>query len=221
MGEIIALIAAIATGVIGLIQYSMKGKYDSNIVDGKIVIAELTNKTIMLEKQINNLTEQLVESEQYAAAINTKLGVVEIQNIKLRREIDSLAVALSGLESRADVVGFMKVDTKGIIFEINAAITILFGLTSEDLIGKPMDIIIPPQFRSIHHDAFTLIVNSNRLPRKDPIFAVAVNKMGKPVYISLIISRWREGIVEWLSGEITEITKEYYLKQTANIKQPS
>ena len=205
MGEVIAIAAAVATGVIGLVQYRMKSRYDLELLKEQSAGEEI-------KRQIKALIDELDETKKEANELRIRLIIFEAKNTRLRREIDALAMMLSGVATRKDVTAFVKCDKAGIIAEWSSGATIMFGWTEEEAVGRDLMIIIPPKFRQVHHNAFFTLVNSDRQPRNGSLYAMAVNKIGKMIYISITISRWKEGSQEWFSGEVIEVPKEEYLK---------
>lgn len=207
MGEIIAVVAAVATGIIGLIQYRMKASNDLNVLREQVAAKAM-------QQQIEELAQELAAAVEEAAQLKAKLVLVESKNARLRREIDALALAIgSGVKS--EVVAFVKCDKAGTIIEWNAGATILLGFSEEEILGRDLMVIVSPQQRQQHHAAFFALVNSDRQPRKTPLAVVAMNKAGRSVFVALNLSRWKEGQVDYFSGEMTEISRQQYQEQRA------
>ena len=207
MGEIIAVVAAVATGIIGLIQYRMKASNDLNVLREQVAAKAM-------QQQIEELAQELAAAVEEAAQLKAKLVLVESKNARLRREIDALALAIgSGVKS--EVVAFVKCDKAGTIIEWNAGATILLGFSEEEILGRDLMVIVSPQQRQLHHAAFFALANSDRQPRKTPLFVVAMNKAGRSVFVALNLSRWKEGQVDYFSGEMTEISRQQYQEQRA------
>jgi PAS domain S-box-containing protein len=109
------------------------------------------------------------------------------------------------VESSSDAIVSKNLD--GIVDSWNASAERIFGYTAEEMIGKPITTIIPPELR----DEETMILNRLRSGQRiDHLETVRVTKSGKKINVSLTISPVRDsaGNVVGASKIARDITEQ-------------
>src|ERR1041385_7884344 len=91
------------------------------------------------------------------------------------------------VESSDDAI--LSKDLNGIIRSCNAATERIFGYTAEELIGKPVRLLIPPDRPSEEDEILARIRRGERINHFE---TVRLSKNGHPVDISLSVSPIRD-----------------------------
>lgn len=121
------------------------------------------------------------------------LAVIVIERMELRR------LALENEDSHARFMNITSTspdaiicsDSKNRIISWNNSAELIFGHRSEDAMGKPLDIIIPPEMRSRHHAGLSRVASGG------PTFIIgksinltAIHRDGHTIPIELSLSQW-------------------------------
>lgn len=113
------------------------------------------------------------EQKEAAERLNTALGAAH-----------RLAAIV---ESSDDAIASK--DLNGIVTSWNKSAERLFGYTAEEMIGKPITLIIPPE---LHSDEEMILAKIRRGEKIDHFETVRVNKNGEPIDVSLTISPMKD-----------------------------
>ena len=116
----------------------------------------------------------------------------------LRREAAGAKAYLAAIVDSADDAIIAK-DLDGIIQSCNAAAERLFGYSSEELVGRPVRILIPPDRQSEEDEILRRLRRGERIEHFE---TVRVRKDGRSIDIALTISPVRDG-----AGRITGASK--------------
>lgn len=104
-------------------------------------------------------------------------------------------------------------DTQGHVVECNAAVTKVFGYTPDELLGRPITILMPEAFRASHPvrmaeaartEQFTLVGKTLEL--------VGQHKNGSDFPIELSLSSWKEKNRRYFAAIIRDITQQKTLE---------
>src|SRR5262249_36775966 len=94
---------------------------------------------------------------------------------------DNLLAAI--VESSDDAIASK--DLNGIVTSWNKSAERLFGYTAEEIIGKPITLVIPPE---LHSDEAMILGKIRRDERIDHFETIRVTKSGEKIEVSLTIS---------------------------------
>ena len=176
--------------------------------------------------------EFTTEDERFLATIAAKLAVAyentlryqEIQErtAKLEREIEQRKQAEERFRLLVETAptGILICDGQGCITEGNAQLQRMFGYSREELIGQPVEMLIPEQHRGTHVGHRTTYVNS---PQARPM-GLGMDLHGRrrdgttfPVEISLGPLATREGVL--ISGTVVDISERKKLERQLQVSQ--
>jgi PAS domain S-box-containing protein len=100
------------------------------------------------------------------------------------------------------------IDEAGDVLVWNAKAEQLFGYSREEMIGNPMDLIIPGRHRTGHAEAFARATDTHRLNKPDEIHELSGrHKDGNEFPVELSLSQWQLGGKSYFSGSIRDITE--------------
>jgi len=172
------------------------------------------------------------EDEGFLATIATKLAVAyenvlryhEIQEhaARLEREVEQRKQAEDRFRLLVETAptGILICDAQGCITEANAQIQRMFGYSREELIGHPVEMLVPEQHRGAHVGHRTDYVNR---PQARPM-GVGMELHGRrkdgtpfPLEISLGPLVTTEGA--WISSTVVDISERKKLEQQLQVSQ--
>lgn len=118
------------------------------------------------------------------------LAALAVEQLELRRR-ELPRVAVQGF---ADAVGLTMIsaNASGIIEFVNKAAVKMFGYEREEMIGKPIDLIIPPRLKGAHSAALARVAaGGESLLAGKTVEVVASRRDGSEFPIELSLSVWR------------------------------
>lgn len=95
----------------------------------------------------------------------------------------------------------------------NVAATRMFGWTSEEISGRKVTEIIPPQFRKAHEDGRARATNGEFRILGKTVEVMGLHKTGREFPIELTISTWRDGESPLFAGIVRDITARKQAEQ--------
>lgn len=148
--------------------------------------------------------ERLVE---LVSGVTAQLGSV------IRRKQAEEALKKSEARNRAivdtasDAIVTMSED--GLIRSFNRAAEGIFGYGSEEIVSKPLKILMPERFRGPHEAGFRRYLSSGetRIVGKGPVELVGLRKDGEEFPLELSLGETREGEEVLFTGIIRDITE--------------
>jgi PAS domain S-box-containing protein len=170
-----------------------------------------------LEFDIVGLTGIRRHMETHAAPLKSADGtVVQLavtRDITLHNEAENTQRRLAAIiESSEDAIASK--DLEGIITSWNKSAEKLFGYTAEEIIGRPVTLIIPPEL----HDDEPLILRRIRAGERIEHFqTVRLHKEGRRIDVSLTVSPVRDekGNVIGAAKIVRDITRQKKLEEAA------
>jgi PAS domain S-box-containing protein len=121
------------------------------------------------------------------------------ENALQKGEIRLLQAALNRLQSHtgteapgATVGGIVIADTTGTIKVVSPALAPHLGWLAKDLVGKPIEKMIPERHRQEHLSAFSKLVDNKQVPWSDRVILTeALNSMGQEVPVAITLSSFQ------------------------------
>ena len=138
-----------------------------------------------------------------------------VEDITERRKSEEAQFRLSAIvESSDDAIVSKKLD--GVITSWNAAATHIFGFTAEEVIGRSITIIIPPDLQG---EEKTILSRLRRGERIEHYETVRMTKSGRKLDVSLTISPVRDskGHIIGASKIARDITDRKQAEQSRNL----
>ena len=107
-----------------------------------------------------------------------------VRDITRQKKLEEAALRLAAIVESSDDAIASK-DLNGIITSWNRSAEKLFGYTAEEIIGKPVTLIIPPE---LHHDEDMILSKIRRGQKIEHFETIRVHKNGEKIEVSLTIS---------------------------------
>ena len=107
-----------------------------------------------------------------------------VRDITQQKKHEEAALRLAAIVESSDDAIASK-DLNGIITSWNRSAEKLFGYTAEEMIGKPVLVIIPPE---LHHDEHMILSKIRRGEKIEHFETIRVRKSGERIEVSLTIS---------------------------------
>jgi PAS domain S-box-containing protein len=139
--------------------------------------------------QLKNLTSDIeMLLEHNANARKHAEGLIESMRLEMEGLRVEIAMNTAMIESANDA--FVIADENGTILRWNPAATAMFGWTKDEIVGKNIEVLIPPKFKPRHHVAFSRFKVSNEsalLGRRRPGLE-ALHKDGHSFPVDITLS---------------------------------
>ena len=107
-----------------------------------------------------------------------------VRDITRQKKLEEAALRLAAIVESSDDAIASK-DLNGIITSWNRSAEKLFGYKADEIIGKPVTVIIPPE---LHHDEHTILSKIRRGEKIDHFETLRLHKNGERIEVSLTIS---------------------------------
>jgi PAS domain S-box-containing protein len=165
---------------------------------GAIVLGWLGNIKRMLETQrrmanrVDELTTKMFTVQDEAAACKQRES-------DLKADVQSLSARMRQLERATGAVamplpGIVVADLKGVIREFSPALTPILNYRPAEVVGKPIETLIPEDIRGQHKEAFDrAVANPDAVDPEREILTYGLTKDGARVPIGIRMHVWRAG----------------------------
>jgi PAS domain S-box-containing protein len=149
-----------------------------------------------------------LENREVLARVERQVTVSKVR-MALR---ESEAKFRSVMESAIDAI--ISGDVKGNIRAWNSAATALFGFTEEEVIGHPIELIIPERFRKSHREGMARVSSGgpSHVIGKTVELA-AIRKDGTEFPVELSLATWFLDDVRYFTGIIRDISERKQAEQ--------
>jgi PAS domain S-box-containing protein len=107
-----------------------------------------------------------------------------VRDITRHKKLEEAALRLAAIVESSDDAIASK-DLNGIITSWNRSAEKLFGYKAEEIVGKPITTIIPPE---LHHDEIMILSKIRRGEKIDHFETIRLHKNGERIEVSLTIS---------------------------------
>ena len=160
--------------------------HDEPIILGKIRAGERVEhfQTVRVHKSGRLVHVSLTISPIKDAKGNIVGAAKIVRDITRQKKLEEAARRLAAIVESSDDAIASK-DLNGIITSWNRSAEKLFGYTAEEIIGKPVLVIIPPE---LHHDEDMILSKIRRGERIEHFETIRLHKSGERIEVSLTIS---------------------------------
>jgi PAS domain S-box-containing protein len=155
-----------------------------------LVIGRLRRSSTDLDQRARRLESEIAERQRVEDALRKSEG-------KYRHIINAAADAIISL------------DEQGLVCEFNAAAEQMFGFTKVELLGKPLNPIMPPHLRDAHTAGLRryLTTGQRHLPHWHNIELPGCTKDGREFPLEVSFSLLEAGDKKFLTGVLRDITE--------------
>jgi PAS domain S-box-containing protein len=156
----------------------------------------------------DDLITKPIESREVLARVERQVTVS-----KVRRALrESEAKFRSVMESAIDAI--ISADISGNIRSWNSAATALFGFSEEEVIGRPIEVIIPQRFRELHRTGIQRVSSGgpSRVIGKT-VEVAALRKNGSEFPVELSLATWFLEKERYYTGIIRDISERKQAEQ--------
>jgi len=159
--------------------------HDEPIILGKIRSGERIEhfQTVRVHKSGRLVHVSLTISPIKDAKGNIVGAAKIVRDITRQKKLEEAARRLAAIVESSDDAIASK-DLNGIITSWNRSAEKLFGYTAEEIIGKPVLVIIPPE---LHHDEDMILSKIRRGERIEHFETIRLHKSGERIEVSLTI----------------------------------
>jgi PAS domain S-box-containing protein len=146
----------------------------------------------VLMNRVDELTTRMFTVQDEAAACKAR-------EADLKADAQSLAARVRQLERATGAVamplpGIVVADLKGVIREFSPALTPILNYRPAEVVGKPIEMLIPEDIREKHKAAFAAAVtNPDAVDPEREILTYGLTKDGARVPIGIRMHVWRAG----------------------------
>jgi len=160
--------------------------HDEPIILGKIRSGERVEhfQTVRVHKSGRLVHVSLTISPIKDAKGNIVGAAKIVRDITRQKKLEEAARRLAAIVESSDDAIASK-DLNGTITSWNRSAEKLFGYTAEEIIGKPVLVIIPPE---LHHDEDMILSKIRRGERIEHFETIRLHKSGERIEVSLTIS---------------------------------
>ncbi|MGB8128713.1 MAG: PAS domain S-box protein [Candidatus Angelobacter sp.] len=141
-------------------------------------------QTVRVHKNGRRIDVSLTVSPIKDGKGNTIGAAKIVRDISRQKKLEEAALRLAAIVESSDDAIASK-DLNGIITSWNRSAEKLFGYTADEIIGKSVTLIIPPE---LHHDEDMILSKIRRGEKIDHFETIRVHKNGEKVEVSLTIS---------------------------------
>ncbi len=156
----------------------------------------------------DDLITKPLEAREVLARVERQVTVSKVRMALRESETKFRSV----MESAIDAI--ISADVSGDIRSWNSAATALFGFTEEEVIGQPIELIIPERFRKLHREGLHRVSSggASRVIGKT-VEVAAVRKNGSEFPVELSLATWFLDKERYYTGIIRDISERKQAEQ--------
>jgi PAS domain S-box-containing protein len=204
------LLSAHITKII-LYEFLDKLKTDKRTIDIPVIFTTILEDVETRAKVIKSSDDQILEPFDEREVIDRIERQVTVSKVRMALR-ESEAKFQSVMESAIDAI--ISGDSEGKILSWNKAATAMFGFTEAEVLGKPIEIIIPERYRKPHADGI------KRVSSGGPSHAIgktvelaAICKDGDEIPVELSLATWFLDDKRYYTGIIRDIGERKQAEQ--------
>jgi len=186
-------------------------KEDKRTIDTPVIFTTLVEDIETRTKVIKSSDDLILEpfdEQEVVARIERQITVSKVR-MALR---ESEAKFQSVMESAIDAI--ISADSKGRILSWNKAAAAIFGHTEAEVLGKPIEIIIPERFRKAHGEGIKRVTSggpSHVIGKTVELAAICKN--GDEIPVELSLATWFLDEKRYYTGIIRDIEERKQAEQ--------
>jgi PAS domain S-box-containing protein len=156
----------------------------------------------------DDLITKPFEAREVLARVERQVTVSKVRMALRESETKFRSV----MESAIDAI--ISADVSGNIRSWNSAATALFGFTEEEVIGQPIELIIPERFRKLHREGLNRVSSggASRVIGKT-VEVAAIRKNGSEFPVELSLATWFLDKERYYTGIIRDISERKQAEQ--------
>jgi PAS domain S-box-containing protein len=174
-----------------------------------LLVAWIGNSKHLLDQQrglmnrVDELTTRVFSLQDEAAACKQRES-------DLKADAQSLSARMRQLERATGAValplpGIVVADLKGVIREFSPALTPILNYRPVEIVGKPIETLIPEDIRGQHQAAFAqAVANPDAVDPEREILTYGLTKDGTRVPIGIRMHVWRAGAEGLITATIRQ-----------------
>jgi PAS domain S-box-containing protein len=163
------------------------------IVAGAAFLLAYFNNATRLMKRVDDLTSRVFALQDEAAQCRQREGELKVELTSTTARIRALETA-TGTAPPPPLSGIVVADLKGNIREFSPALTPIFQYLPKEVVGKPITMLIPPEIRPQHDEAFRRgVADPENIDSGREVLTYGLSKTGSRVPIGLTMHGWRAG----------------------------
>ena len=176
------------------------------LIKGTVNMQDEEQSKEQLIRELNELRQRLAGLQ--AAEANRKM----IENDLRISEEKFRAVAQTAVDA------IILADSNGSIIFWNESASKIFGYTEQEILGKPLTILMPEQYRGSHQQGLEHIRSTGKSEYIGRINEMSgLRKTGDTFPIELSVAMWRVGKETFFSGIVRDITKRKQMESDMQI----
>ena len=200
------LSSSVRTNLIAL-AHTLERLQRLHIIDRKEMLADFFSKR--KDKNINFLSVILILILSGSYFIYRALAL--ITSMLIQQEETELRFRSV---TRSIVDGIIATDEEGNIIFWNEGAQLIFGYTEEEILGQPVTILMPEQFRQAHNQGLEKVRTTGVMNLSGQVVEMSgLRKEGKVFPLEVSLASWVVGGKRYFSSVIRDITERWHLNQ--------
>lgn len=149
------------------------------------IIAYFNNATRLM-KRVDELTTKVFQLQDESAACRQREADLKAELIRQNHRINDLEKASGADVGLLNITGIVIADLDGIIQEYSPALTPILLWLPEEVNGKHVTMLVPPENRTEHERAFRIAAdNPESIDSTRTIITYALNKLNERVPVTI------------------------------------
>jgi len=136
------------------------------------------------------------------------------------QELEVAEERFRSITNSSSIAMIVAIDESGKIVSWNPAATLIFGYEKNEIIGKPLEIIIPPRFRDAHNKGIHRVATTGeKRIIGSTVELAALKKDGSEFPIELSLGSWKKGEKIYFSAIIHDISDRVKIEESLRRSQ--
>lgn len=174
------------------------------------------NNGKQMQVQISELTANLFKANGKIMDLADSHHKCENEHADTKAELARALHRIGKLEQGTGIInhepgaGLVIADLKGVIRVFSPSLTAMFRWLPQEVVGKPITILMPPEEKDKHLQAFAFFVSDEHRATDSSkiIFADAIDKTGNRFKVAISLDGWQVGSEGLITATIRELVGE-------------